>query len=137
MMKGLSRRDSLKAIFGGVGAAAKTSLFGAGIGSGLLSQLAQAGVAPASLGGPKRVVFFLQNQGFDPRTCLPSKMALNNGSLAGAVLPDPIKALDPFKEKLHIIEVVVETRVELRSIMILASYSLKHCCLIFALGWTL
>ena len=103
MIKHLSRRDSLKAIFGGVGAAAKTSLFGAGIGSGLLSQLAQAGVAPASLGGPKRVVFFLQNQGFDPRTCLPSKMALNNGSLAGAVLPDPIKALDPFKEKLHII----------------------------------
>ncbi len=105
-MKELTRRESLKTLIGSLGAAAKTSLFGAGVGasSGLLAQLAQAGVAqPGSIGGPKRVVFFLQNQGFDPRTCLPTKMAGNNGSLAGAVLPKPIQALDPFKDKLHII----------------------------------
>ena len=54
-------------------------------------------------GGPKRIVFFLQNQGFDPLTCLPTSMPHNNGSLAGATLPAPIKALDPIKEKLHII----------------------------------
>ena len=53
-------------------------------------------------GGPKRIIFFLQNQGFDPATCIPSGM-VNSGSLAGAKLPEPIAALEPFKERLHII----------------------------------
>lgn len=53
-------------------------------------------------GGPKRVIFFLQNQGFDPRTCIPAGMK-NSGSLAKAKLPEPIAALEPFKERLHII----------------------------------
>ena len=53
-------------------------------------------------GGPKRVIFFLQNQGFDPATCIPAGMT-SSGSLAKAVLPKPIKALEPFKENLHII----------------------------------
>jgi hypothetical protein len=38
-------------------------------------------------GGPKRIIFFLQNQGFDPATCIPAGMK-NSGSLAGAKLPE-------------------------------------------------
>ena len=53
-------------------------------------------------GGPKRIVFFMQNQGFHPATCIPSGMK-NSGSLAKAKLPEPIEALEPYKERLHII----------------------------------
>jgi Protein of unknown function (DUF1552) len=56
----------------------------------------------ASSGGPKRVIFFLQNQGFDPKTCIPAGIT-SSGSLAKAKLPEPISALEPFKERLHII----------------------------------
>ncbi len=56
----------------------------------------------ATAGGPKRVIFFMQNQGFDPATCVPVGMT-SSGSLAGATLPEPIQALEPFKDKLHII----------------------------------
>lgn len=56
----------------------------------------------ASRSTPKRVVFFMQNQGFDPRTCIPDGMN-SNGSLANAKLPEPISALEPYKERLHII----------------------------------
>jgi hypothetical protein len=62
--------------------------------------LAQA--ASSYAGGPKRVIFFLQNQGFDPATCIPDGMR-HSGSLAKAKLPEPIEALEPYKEKLHII----------------------------------
>ncbi len=51
---------------------------------------------------PKRIVFFMQNQGFDPKTCIPSGMT-SSGSLAKAKLPEPIAALEPYKERLHII----------------------------------
>ncbi len=51
---------------------------------------------------PKRIIFFLQNQGFDPATCVPKGMK-NSGSLAKATLPEPISALEPYKERLHII----------------------------------
>ena len=50
----------------------------------------------------KRIIFFLQNQGFEPATCIPEGMK-NSGSLANAKLPEPIEALEPFKERLHII----------------------------------
>ena len=50
----------------------------------------------------KRIIFFLQNQGFEPGTCIPDGM-VNSGSLANAKLPEPIEALEPFKERLHII----------------------------------
>ena len=53
-------------------------------------------------GKPKRIIFFLQNQGFDPKTCIPAGMT-NSGSLAKAKLPEPIEALEPYKERLHII----------------------------------
>lgn len=51
---------------------------------------------------PKRVIFFMQNQGFDPATCIPEGMK-RSGSLAKAKLPEPIEALEPYKERLHII----------------------------------
>ncbi len=53
-------------------------------------------------GRPKRVVFFLQNQGFDPETCVPAGMKASS-SLAGVELPEPISPLEPYKNKLHII----------------------------------
>jgi hypothetical protein len=53
-------------------------------------------------GGPKRIVFFLQNQGFDPRTCIP-KSVTASGSLAKTQLPEPISPLEPYKERLQII----------------------------------
>ena len=44
----------------------------------------------------------MQNQGFDPATCIPSGMT-HSGSLAGVKLPEPIQALEHLKERLHII----------------------------------
>ena len=55
-----------------------------------------------SVASPKRIIFFLQNQGFDPATCIPEEMK-RSGSLAGVKLPEPISPLEPFKERLHII----------------------------------
>lgn len=83
----LNRRSLLK----GMAAAAA--------GAPLFPGLAQAG---RGSGSPKRVIFFLQNQGFDPKTCIPAGMK-NSGSLAKATLPEPIEALEPYKERLHII----------------------------------
>jgi|UniRef100_UPI003783E713 hypothetical protein len=78
-----------------------TATAGAALGSPFFSGISQA--APrATSGGPKRVIFFLQNQGFDPKTCIPAGMT-SSGSLAKAKLPEPISALEPFKERLHII----------------------------------
>ena len=58
--------------------------------------------SPVSNAAPKRIVFFLQNQGFEPATCIPEGM-ISSGSLAKAKLPEPIEALEPYKERLHII----------------------------------
>ena len=65
----------------------------------LLPSLAKAAAGKRK---PKRIIFFLQNQGFDPKTCIPAGMT-NSGSLAKAKLPEPIEALEPYKERLHII----------------------------------
>jgi len=74
---------------------------GAAFGSPLLPGISY-GAPRATGGGPKRIIFFLQNQGFDPATCIPAGMTAS-GSLAKAKLPEPIEALEPFKERLHII----------------------------------
>jgi len=74
----------------------------AGVGSTFLPNFASAATPSRNGGGPKRVIFFMQNQGFDPRTCIPAGMK-NSGSLAGIKLPEPISALEPFKERLQII----------------------------------
>ncbi len=73
---------------------------GAAFGASLLPR--QASAASSQSGSPKRIVFFMQNQGFDPATCIPTGMT-SSGSLAKAKLPEPIEALEPFKERLHII----------------------------------
>jgi len=87
----ISRRQSLQTLASG---------FSAALGASMFPTFGQA-ASPVS-GGPKRVIFFMQNQGFDPATCIPAGMT-SSGSLAKAALPEPIKALEPFKEKLHII----------------------------------
>ncbi|TWU19820.1 DUF1552 domain-containing protein [Allorhodopirellula heiligendammensis] len=86
-----SRRRMLQGIAASTGAALGVSL-------GRESLMA----SPASPATPKRIVFFMQNQGFDPKTCVPSGMT-SSGSLAKAKLPEPISALEPYKERLHII----------------------------------
>ena len=65
----------------------------------LLPNLAQ---ATSIKGSPKRIIFFMQNQGFDPATAIPAGMK-SSGSLAKVKLPEPIEALEPYKERLHII----------------------------------
>ncbi len=75
-------------------------------GAAFLPDLAKAAATPnvaTGTGSLKRVIFFMQNQGFDPKTCLPTAGVGNDGSLANATLPEPIEALDPFKDRLHII----------------------------------
>ncbi len=92
----LNRRRMLQGMAAGAGAAVGLSLAP----DRLLASPTFA--ARAGSGGPKRIVFFLQNQGFDPATCIPEGMT-RSGSLAKARLPEPIAALEPFKERLHII----------------------------------
>lgn len=87
----LSRREMLRAAAVGSGAA---------LGLSLIPERLTA--SSAGSGSPKRIVFFLQNQGFDPATCIPAGMT-RSGSLAKAKLPEPIEALEPYKERLHII----------------------------------
>ena len=93
----LNRRNLLQGIAAGAGAA---------LGMPLVSDKALASPATSSIGSvdttPKRIVFFMQNQGFHPDTCVPKGLK-NSGSLAGVKLPEPIEALEPYKERLHII----------------------------------
>lgn len=87
----LSRRKLLQGI-----AAASGATFGTSLAPQSLFASPTAGATP------KRIVFFMQNQGFDPKTCIPVGMK-NSGSLAKVKLPEPISALEPYKERLHII----------------------------------
>ncbi|QDS94526.1 hypothetical protein FF011L_33050 [Roseimaritima multifibrata] len=73
---------------------------GAALGASMLPDRLLA--SPTASGPAKRVIFFMQNQGFDPQTCIPAGMT-TSGSLAKATLPEPISALEPFKDRLHII----------------------------------
>lgn len=90
-MSQINRRSMLQGMAAGVGA---------GLGSSLLPNRAQASQAPA--GKPRRVIFFLQNQGFDPATAVPE--GLNESvALSGVTLPEPIRPLEAYKEKIHIV----------------------------------
>tara|TARA_B100000614_G_scaffold161939_1_gene144223 strand:+ start:2363 stop:3673 length:1311 start_codon:yes stop_codon:yes gene_type:complete len=71
----------------------------AAIAAPLLPSLGQ---AATKKGSPKRVIFFMQNQGFDPATAIPAGMK-SSSSLAKVKLPEPIEPLEPYKERLHII----------------------------------
>lgn len=44
----------------------------------------------------------MQNQGMHPATCVPKELT-SSGSLAKVKLPEPISPLEPFKDRLHII----------------------------------
>ena len=93
----IDRRSVLKGLVGGA--------LGAGLAPGLLDRPALGmGSTPVSLNAasPKRIIFFMQNQGFDPKTCVPAGMS-HSGSLAKAKLPEPISPLEPYKERMHII----------------------------------
>ncbi|MEQ8789204.1 MAG: DUF1552 domain-containing protein [Pirellulaceae bacterium] len=93
----LNRRNMLQAVAGGVGAAA----FGSTLSPGKLqAAVAKAGADKSS--GPRRVIFFLQNQGFDPQTCVADGLK-ESVSLDGVTLPGPISALEPYKDKINII----------------------------------
>ncbi|MEE2989351.1 MAG: DUF1552 domain-containing protein [Planctomycetota bacterium] len=70
------------------------------LGAGLLAPSLLPGATTTTT--PRRVIFFMQNQGFDPATCIPDGMD-SSGSLVNATLPEPISALEPYKERLHII----------------------------------
>ena len=54
-------------------------------------------------GSPKRVIFFLQNHGFDPLTCIPKDLNKESCALDGLTLEKPMQALEPYKNRMHII----------------------------------
>jgi hypothetical protein len=56
----------------------------------------------AQAGKPKRIIFFLQNQGFDPYTAIPKGLK-EDAALDSFKLEDPVKDLEPIKDRLHII----------------------------------
>jgi|TARA_B100001059_G_scaffold179127_1_gene179797 hypothetical protein len=90
----MTRRKTLQSLAAG---------FGASLGSTVLPSFGNGSkLIPPASGGPKRVIFFMQNQGFEPGTCIPDGMR-HSSSLAKAKLPEPISALEPFKDRLHII----------------------------------
>ena len=64
----------------------------AAAGAPLFPGLSPASPAAPVKGSPKRVIFFLQNQGFDPKTCIPEGMK-NSGSLARGKLPEPTEVV--------------------------------------------
>ncbi len=53
-------------------------------------------------GSPQRVIFFLQNHGFDPLTCIPKDLK-ESCALDGLTLAEPMQALEPYKNRMHII----------------------------------
>jgi hypothetical protein len=65
----------------------------------LFPGLTQAAPAKKKL---KRVIFFLQNQGFDPYTAIPKDLK-EAASLDSFDFQEPIKALEPLKDRIHII----------------------------------
>jgi len=75
----------------------------AGVGSAIGTSLLP-GVASAvpSRSAPRRVVFFLQNNGFHTAACIPKGMK-QSASLFGAKLPESIKPLEPYLDKINII----------------------------------
>ncbi|WP_430451803.1 DUF1552 domain-containing protein [Rhodopirellula europaea] len=87
----ISRRNLLQGLAVGAGAA---------LGAPILPQRLLASPTPNAT--PKRIIFFMQNQGFNPKTCIPAGMK-HSGSLGKAKLPEPISALEPYKDRLHII----------------------------------
>ena len=57
---------------------------------------------PRTGDGPRRIIFFLQNHGFDPFMCIPEELA-ESCSLDGVTLAEPMQALDPYRDRIHVI----------------------------------
>ena len=90
-MTQIDRRSALRGITAGIGAALGTSALPV-----------PAFASPASGSMPQRIIFFLQNQGFHPDTCVPAGLT-EDVSLAELTLPEPISPLEPYKDKINII----------------------------------
>lgn len=89
----LNRRNMLHGMALGVGAT---------LGGPSLDAVHAATTSRSVSSGPKRVIFFLQNQGFDPETCIPKELK-GSASLSGVKLPEPISPLEEYKDKINII----------------------------------
>jgi hypothetical protein len=87
----INRRTMLHGAAAGVGVALSASMS---------TKIARA--AAAQIRAPRRIIFFLQNQGFDPATCVPAGLD-GSASLAGVTLPEPISPLEAYKDKIHIV----------------------------------
>ena len=91
----ITRRNMLKDVMvGGVGAALGSSL--------VPSAFATSEIRTTAVGKPKRVIFFMQNNGFHTDTCIPKGMR-KSASLSDAKLPESIKPLEPYLDKINII----------------------------------
>ncbi len=76
---------------------------GAALGSSIVPSTLRASENNSdATGKPRRVVFFLQNNGFHTDTCIPIGMK-QSASLSGAKLPQSIKPLEPHLDKINII----------------------------------
>jgi hypothetical protein len=93
----IDRRQMLHTVAAGFSTALGSTLLPAG-----LRAEAHTHTAASTDRTPKRIIFFLQNQGFDPATCVPAQLT-QSASLSDVRLPEPISALEPFKEKIHIV----------------------------------
>lgn len=91
----INRREMLRGMATGVGALLGTDLF-----PGIALAADEPSVKTA--GSPKRVIFFLQNHGFDPLTCIPKGLK-ESCALDGVTLEKPMQALEPYKNRMHII----------------------------------
>jgi len=91
----INRREMIQEMAIGLGA-----LLGAGLFPGSVYGAERPVIQVA--GSPKRVIFFLQNHGFDPLTCIPKGLD-ESCALDGVTLEKPMQALEPYKDKMHII----------------------------------
>lgn len=89
----MNRRHMMSQMAAGVGVA---------LGSTLPSRGLQAATNYVPKKSPKRVIFFLQNQGFHPATCVTQGLK-ESCSLDGVELPEPISGLESVKDKINII----------------------------------
>ncbi|MCE9609908.1 MAG: hypothetical protein K8R23_06835 [Chthoniobacter sp.] len=73
---------------------------GALLGTCLFPDIAQAAGAPVNRNAdsPKRAIFFLQNQGFDPLMCIPKDLK-ESCALDGLTLEKPMQALELYKKQ--------------------------------------
>ena len=91
----ISRRTMLKGIIAsGVGAALDPSFVPSVLGASEKKSVLS--------GIPRRVIFFLQNNGFHTDTCIPIGMK-QSASLSGAKLPESIRPLEPYLDKINIV----------------------------------